>query len=95
MKKSNEEIYNVAAINGAFWLRRLSVTKPIDKAIIEIEMSACICAELDRNHNRIMTQRLQKFVWGYNYLKHNCSKEEYEKSGYFDEKFLEKLLTII
>ena len=91
--RTNEQTYEIASFNGMYWIQKYLQNDNVKKAIIEFEMMACICAEIDRSHKKPATCRLQKFVWTNAYILKKCTKEEFENSGYFDEKFLEKLLT--
>ena len=38
-----------------------------DSTIAQIDMSACVCADLDRYHKKTITQVLQSFAWAYGY----------------------------
>lgn len=64
-----------------------------NRVIAQIDMSACVCADLDRRHKKIYTQELQKFAWAYGYVIHEVDIERYQNSGYFDKEFLKKVLT--
>ena len=64
-----------------------------NKAIAQIDMSACVCADLDRKHNKTITQVLQKFSWAYSYITNEVNLERYLDSGYFDENYLKNVLT--
>jgi hypothetical protein len=64
-----------------------------DKTIIQITMSACVCADLDRRHKKTITQALQSFSWAYSCATNETSLERYLNSGYFDQEYLKKVLT--
>jgi hypothetical protein len=64
-----------------------------NETITQITMSACVCADLDKRHNKTITQVLQGFAWAYGCATHEISFEKYLDSGYFDENFLKKVLT--
>ena len=62
--------------------------RPRSKTLkLEVEMSAAVCAYLDRKHSKKATQTLQEYVWRRAYLAKEVSYERYYESGYFDEKF--------
>lgn len=91
--RTKEQLYNIAVQSGLYWIKKYLNGDNVKKAIIEIEMSACICAELDRGHKKTATETLQKFVWTNGFLLGDCTQIDYENSGYFDENYLKKLLT--
>lgn len=91
--RTKEQIYEIAVKNGLYWLKEYLNGNNTKKAIIELEMAACICAELDRGCKKPTTEKLQKFVWTRGYIVGNCTQTDYENSGYFDENYLKKLLT--
>ena len=65
-----------------------------DRVVSQITMSACVCADLDRRHNKTYTQVLQKFSWAYGCATNEVSLEKYLDSGYFDKIYLKQVLTI-
>ncbi len=73
---------------GNFWDGDTS-----DSTIAQITMSACVCADLDKRHNRTITQVLQGFTWAYGCATNEVSLEKYLDSGYFDKIYLKKVLT--
>lgn len=93
--KTCEKIYSVASLNGLFFLNKYIKGDNSPKTLFEIEIAACICAEIDKTHKKLGTRRLQKFVWTHGYIKKECSHEDYENSGYFDEDYLEKIRNLI
>lgn len=82
-----EECFKGWARNGLYHLEILKTEPNNEKALMEVRMSACCCAELDRRHKREETQILQDYVWEHGYLSGNCTYERYENSGYFKEKY--------
>lgn len=64
-----------------------------DSTIAQIDMSACVCADLDRYHKKTITQVLQSFAWAYGYATNEITFEKYLDSGYFDQNYLKNILT--
>lgn len=66
-----------------------------DRTIVQITMSACVCADLDRCHKKTNTQVLQSFSWAYSCAINEVTLERYLDSGYFDKEYLKNILTIL
>ena len=64
-----------------------------DSTIVQITMSACVCADLDKHHKRTVTQVLQSFAWAYGCATNEVALEKYLDSGYFDQGYLKNILT--
>ena len=64
-----------------------------NSTIVQITMSACVCADLDRYHIKTITQVLQSFAWAYGCATKEIALERYLDSGYFDKEYLKKVLT--
>ena len=73
---------------SSFWDGDIS-----DSTIMQITMSACVCADLDKRHKRTITQVLQSFAWAYGCAINEIALEKYLDSGYFDKEYLKKVLT--
>lgn len=89
----NNPIYTKWANVGLKELQKFWNGNNSDKVVAQINMSACVCADLDKGHKRTYTQVLQKFSWAYGCATNEVNFENYLDSGYFDENFFKKVLT--
>lgn len=92
MAYTREELMSKWYKKGKYYLPILIEHPWSKKAWIEVEMSACVLADLNRSHSDARTQELQGMVWKYGWYRKEISLEEWQDSGYFDEKFYQKML---